>query len=76
MADALGSVIVIISALIMWFLPIEDEEGQPIEANQWTMYVTISTTTNYPPPPNPLTTPPLTPGTWTQASPSSWFCSS
>jgi len=39
MADALGSVIVIISALIMWFLPIEDEEGQPIEANQWTMYV-------------------------------------
>ena len=38
MADALGSVIVIISALIMWFLPVEDEQGQPIEANQWTMY--------------------------------------
>jgi len=43
MADALGSVIVIISALIMWFLPSqeENENGDLVDVpeNQWTKYV-------------------------------------
>merc|ERR1719376_1199856 len=43
MADALGSVIVIISALIMWFLPSQEvtEDGEFIDLpeNQWTKYV-------------------------------------
>jgi len=43
MADALGSVIVIISALIMWFLPSQEEKDNgdliDIPENQWTKYV-------------------------------------
>merc|ERR1719229_2048118 len=43
MADALGSVIVIISALIMWFLPCQEEteDGEFVDLpeNQWTKYV-------------------------------------
>lgn len=45
MADALGSVIVIISALIMWFLPYQEEKEEgvfvdlPDGQNQWTKYV-------------------------------------